>query len=250
VTAARRVDADFLALPRHQLADAALSAAIAAGASYGDLRIHSITTEILQLRDGELETAVVNHEIGLAVRVIVDGTWGFASHAELDPDVAAETAQRAVQVATTLAPLNAERIELAAEPIYSDVSWVSDYRVDPFKVGVADKIAVLGEYSGRLLAADGVDHVSAVLYAAKEQTFYADTFGSSITQQRVRVLPSLEAVTVDAAAGMFDTMRRRAAGSTSRATTSGTGPMSWRNCRRSSPRRPRRPLCRPARRTW
>jgi TldD protein len=207
VSAPRRVDADFLGLPRHQLADAALSAAVAAGASYADLRIHRITTEIVQLRDGELETAVVNREIGLAVRVIVDGTWGFASHAELDPNVAAETARRAVQVATTLAHLNAERIELAAEPIYSDVSWVSDYRVDPFTVGVADKIAVLGEYSGRLLAADGVDHVSAGLHAAKEQTFYADTFGSSITQQRVRVLPTVEAVTVDAAAGMFDTMR-------------------------------------------
>ncbi len=184
-----------------------MSAAITAGASYADLRVHCVTTEIVQLRDGELETAVVNREIGLAVRVIVDGTWGFASHAELDPDVAAETARRAVQVATTLASLNAERIELAAEPVYSDVSWVSDYRVDPFALGNGDKIAVLGEYSGRLLAADGVDHVSAGLYAAKEQTFYADTFGSSITQQRVRVQPTLEAVTVDAAAGTFDTMR-------------------------------------------
>jgi TldD protein len=180
---------------------------MAAGARYADLRIHGITSDIVQLRDGELETAVVNREIGLAVRVIVDGTWGFASHAELDPDVAAETARRAVQVATTLAPLNAERIELAAEPVYSDVSWVSDYRVDPFAVAAADKIAVLGEYSGRLLAADGVDHVSAGLHTAKEQTFYADTFGSSITQQRVRVLPTLEAVAVDAAAGTFDTMR-------------------------------------------
>ena len=43
--------------------------------------------------------------------------------------------------------------------------------------------------------------------AVKEQTFYADTFGSSITQQRVRVMPSLEAVTVDSAAGSFDSMR-------------------------------------------
>ncbi len=63
-------------------------------------------------------TPTLDREIGLAVRVIVDGTWGFASHAELDPAVAAETARRAVRVATTLAPLNAERIELAAEPVY------------------------------------------------------------------------------------------------------------------------------------
>jgi len=207
VTASRRVDADFVGLPRHELADAALAAATTAGATYADLRIHRITTEIVQLRDGELETSVVNREIGLAVRVIVDGTWGFASHAELDPAVAADTARRAVKVATTLAPLNAERIELAPEPVYRDVSWVSDYRVDPFDVSAADKIAVLDEYSGRLLAADGVDHASAMLNAVKEQTFYADTFGSSITQQRVRVMPLLEAVTVDAAAGTFETMR-------------------------------------------
>jgi len=207
VTALRRVDADFLALPRHELAEAAISAALAAGASYADLRIHRVTTELIQLRDGELETSVHSRELGLAVRVIVDGTWGFASHAELDPAIAAATARRAVAVATSLAPLNAERIELAPEPVYADVSWISDYQIDPFEVSTADKIAVLGEYSGRLLAADGVDHVSAGLNAVKEQVFYADTFGSSITQQRVRVLPTLEAVTVDSAAGSFETMR-------------------------------------------
>jgi TldD protein len=207
VTALRRVDADFLALPRHQLADAAISAALAAGASYADLRIHRITTELVQLRDGELETSVVTREIGLAVRVIVDGTWGFASHAELDPQVAADTARRATAVAVSLAPLNGERIELAPEPVYTDVSWISDYRIDPFDVSTADKIAVLGDYAGRLLAADGVDHVSAGVHAVKEQVFYADAFGSSITQQRVRVMPTLEAVTVDAAAGTFETMR-------------------------------------------
>ena len=211
MTPSRGIDADFLDLPRHELAEAALSAAKAAGATHADLRLHRISTEIIQLRDGELETSVVSHEVGLAVRVIVNGTWGFASHAELAPAVAAEAARRAVHVATTLAALNAERVELAPEPVYTDATWVSDYRIDPFGIPTADKIAVLKEYSGRLLNADGIDHVSAGLTAAKEQTFYADTFGSSITQQRVRVLPSLEAVTVDAAAGTFDSMRTLAA---------------------------------------
>ncbi len=48
-------------------------------------------------------------------------------------------------------------------------------------------------------------------YRAKrrhEQTFYADTFGSSITQQRVRLLPCLDAVAVDPASkGNFESMR-------------------------------------------
>jgi TldD protein len=207
VTPNRGIDADFLNLPRHQLADAALSAATAAGASHADLRIHRITTEIIQLRDGELETAAINCELGLAVRVVVDGTWGFASHADLSPTVAADMARRAVSVATTLAALNTDPVELAAEPVYADASWVSNYRIDPFSIPTADKVALLEEYSGRLLDAGGIDHVSAAVTAAKEQTFYADTFGSSITQQRVRVMPWLEAVTIDAEAGSFDSMR-------------------------------------------
>jgi len=207
VTPTREIDPDFLDLPRHELADAALSAATKAGAGHADLRIQRISTEVIQLRDGELENAVISREVGLAVRVIVDGTWGFASHAELAPSVAAETARRAVQVARTLAALNRERVELAPEPVYADATWASSYQIDPFGVPVPDKIAVLQDYSGRLLSADGVDHVSAFVTAVKEQTFYADTFGSSITQQRVRVMPSLDAVTVDTAAGSFDSMR-------------------------------------------
>ena len=207
VTPRHEVDPDFLALPRHDLAEAALSAAQAAGASYADLRIHRISTEVVHMRDGELESAGVAREIGVAVRVIVDGTWGFASNAELSPRVAADTARRAVAVARALAPLNTERIELAPEPAYTDVTWVSSYQIDPFDVPTADKIAVLGEYSGRLLASDGVDHVSAAVNCVKEQTFYADTFGSRITQQRVRLQPVLDAVAVDAASGTFESMR-------------------------------------------
>ncbi len=203
----RGVDHDFLALPLHRLADAALSAATAGGASYADLRVHSITTEIVQMRDGEVESAVLDRDIGLAVRVIVDGTWGFASHAGLTPDIAAESARHAVGVAVTLAALNADRVELADEPVYRDATWVSDCRIDPFTIPTADKVELLTEYSGRLLAADGVDHVSATVITVKEQTFYADTFGSSITQQRVRIMPELDAVAIDASSGTFESMR-------------------------------------------
>ncbi|RFZ11844.1 protease TldD [Mycobacterium marinum] len=207
MTPNRGIDAEFLDLPRLALADAALSAATAAGASYADLRIQRIGTEIIHLRDGELETAILSRELGFAVRVIVNGTWGFASHAELSASAAADTARRAVRVASTLAALNTERVELAPEPVYTDAVWVSNYQIDPFSLPASEKIAVLEDYSGRLLSADGVDHASASLNAVKEQTFYADTYGSSITQQRVRLHPSLEAVTVDSGAGIFDSMR-------------------------------------------
>ncbi|MGW5437905.1 TldD/PmbA family protein [Nocardia asteroides] len=207
----REVDEQFRALGLPALAEAALSAARAAGAEHADLRVQRLVTQSIRLRDGQVEAVTDATELGLAVRVIVDGTWGFASHAALTPATAAEVARRAVTVATTLRALNRERVELAAEPRYADVSWVSAYDLDPFAVPTADKVALLQDYSERLASADGVDHVTASVLQVKEQTFYADTAGSTITQQRVRLHPQLEAITVDAASGVFETMRTLAA---------------------------------------
>ena len=93
------------------LAEAALSAARKAGAEYADLRVHRLLTQSIRLRDGRVESLTDATELGLAVRVLVDGTWGFASHAGLTPQTACEVARRAVGVATTLRALNRERVE-------------------------------------------------------------------------------------------------------------------------------------------
>jgi len=202
----RQVDPEFRSLPLHQLADAALTRARSLGAEHADVRVHRMQTQSLRLRDGAVQSANDASTIGLAVRVVVAGTWGFAAHAELSAEVAERVAEQAVQVARALRALNRDRVVLAPEPVYRDVSWVSDYEIDPFTVPTAEKIALLGEFSQRLLAADGVDHVAASCLQVKEQTFYADLAGSTITQQRVRLQPGIEATTVDRSAGAFETM--------------------------------------------
>ena len=203
----RDVDSDFVALPLHALADAALTAARASGATHADLRVHRLRTQSLALRDGEVQSSVEATTLGVAVRVIVDGTWGFASGAVLSVDEAVAVTSRAVLVAQALRDLNRDPVVLASEPVYENVSWVSDYEIDPFDVPTTDKVDLLGEYSGRLLASDGVDHVSASVLQVKEQSFYADLAGSRITQQRVRLHPQIDAVSVDSASGGFDSMR-------------------------------------------
>jgi TldD protein len=204
---ASRVDADFLALPRAALAEAALAVARRGGAEHADLRLHRQRTQTLELRDGRVVVASDHETAGLAVRVLRDGVWGFAAHVDLTPDAAAATAARALDVAAALAPLSTERVTLAPEPVHADVAWCSPYDVDPWAVDVADKIALLGERSRSLLAAFGVDHVSASCVQVKEQTFYADTAGTSATQQRVRVDPDVTITTVDRAGGAFETLR-------------------------------------------
>lgn len=201
------VDADFLALPLRRLADAALQRARDFGVEHADFRLERLRSQDLRLRDGALQGAHDGVDVGYAVRVIVDGTWGFASTVELTPEAAVRLTEEAVRVAQVSAAISSERIELAAEPVYSDVTWVSAYDVDPLSVPVADKVELLGGWCRQLLAADSVQHVSAAVSQVVENKFYADLAGTTTTQQRVRLHPQLEAHGADEASGRFDAMR-------------------------------------------
>jgi TldD protein len=200
-----QIDSEFTAHPLRQLADAALQRAADLGAEYADFRAERVRGQQIGLSDGNLETLYDTDDLGLAVRVVVEGTWGFAATVDLTPEAAARAAEVAVDVARVAAPVNTEGRGLAPEPAHGDVTWVSAYQTDPFAVAVADKIALLTGWSSGLLASGPVDHVDASLLQVKECKFYTDG-ATTATQQRVRLHPSLTAVSV-AADGRFETMR-------------------------------------------
>jgi TldD protein len=72
---------------------------------------------------------------------------------------------------------------------------------------VADKAALLSDWSARLLAHQAVDHVTAYVLAVVEDKQFADLTGTVITQRRVRMHPVVEVFAVDAATGSFESMR-------------------------------------------
>jgi TldD protein len=200
----RRIDPEFTGLPLRELADAALDAARAAGAQHADFRAERIRGQWIRLSDGRLQTLSDGDDSGLAVRVIVDGTWGFASAVDLTPEAAAKAAGQAVEVARVAAAMNTERIELAPEPAHGDVTWVSAYEVDPFTISPKDKVDLLAQWSAQLMAHPAVTHADASLYQVKECKFYTDG-ATTATQQRVRLHPGLTAVAVTE--NGFDDMR-------------------------------------------
>jgi TldD protein len=208
---AHQIDPDFLALPMRSLADVALQRARDLGADHADFRLERIRSQDLSLRDGRLDGSHDGEDVGLSVRVIRDGTWGFAAAVDLTAETAARTAEQAIEVANVARSMSTERVELAPEPVYDDVTWVSAYDVNPFEVPDGEKLAVMIDYSRRVLDRDGVDHVTAQLRQVIEGKFYADTAGTMTTQQRVRIHPEVEALTVDAESGRFETMRTLAA---------------------------------------
>ncbi|HVF18830.1 MAG TPA: TldD/PmbA family protein [Mycobacteriales bacterium] len=197
---------EFLALPLRRLAETAMARAVDLGVSHADIRVERLASERLTLRDAHLESADRTDQLGFGVRVVSDGSWGFAASTELTPEAVLRAVDDAVDVARVTAQASTERIELAPEPAYGDVSWISAYDVDPLEVPLGDQVALLADWSSRLLRADAVAHVDAELDAVRENKFYADLAGTTTTQQRVRIQPSVTAVWVDPASGGFESM--------------------------------------------
>jgi TldD protein len=207
VAGSRDVDASFLALPLTALTDAALTRALDLGCEHADLRVERIRTQSISLRDARLESLADGEDLGLAVRVVHEGTWGFAAGVVLTAAEAVRLAEEAVAVARVSAAVNSDRVELAPEPVYPDAVYVSEYDVDPFAVPDSEKTGLLTHLSEQLLAADGVEHVQSGCQAVKEHKYYADTAGTRTRQQRVRVHPVFTALTVDRSTGAFESMR-------------------------------------------
>jgi TldD protein len=191
----QQIDAEFTGLPLRQLADAALDAAKRGGAEHADFRVERVRGQQVSLSDGNLQNLSDSDDAGLAVRVIVNGTWGFASAVDLTADAAADAARQAVEVAKVAAAMNTEHIELAPEPAYGDVTWVSDYETDPFTVSPREKADLLAAWSRGLLEHPAVTHADASLLQVKECKFYTDG-ATTATQQRVRLHPVLTAAAV------------------------------------------------------
>ncbi len=200
------LDPTFAALPHRALAEVALARASELGATHADFRFERIRYQHLGARDGVLQGAGDMEDLGFAVRVIHRGAWGFASGMVLTPDEAAKVAETAVAVATVAAAMTGAPVELAPEPVYDDVTWVSAYDVDPFAVPTSEKAALLVDWTDRLRRHPAVDHATAGLEQVHEVKFYADLSGTRTTQQRIRLMPTFEAMGSHEESGVFDSM--------------------------------------------
>lgn len=205
-----RIDPVFAALPLTAMAAAALARARELGAEHADFRVETVRSQRVSLRDGHLDGGSDGSDSGLSVRVVHDGTWGFAAGVVLTAQCAARLAEQAVEVAKVSKPVNAEPVVLAPEPVHGERVWISAYEINPFDVPDADKIAHFTAWSERLLSHAGVTHVDVGFQAVQENKYFADLAGNRITQQRIRTEAELTAVAVDEATGAFETMRTTA----------------------------------------
>src|SRR5260370_42083696 len=101
------------------------------------LRQRDLTT-----KNGQVGTLSQSESIGLGIRVLANGAWGFASTDRLTRDGVAACSAQAVYIAKASALATRSEVVMAQENAYVD-SWHSPFPNDPFEIPLETQLALL-----------------------------------------------------------------------------------------------------------
>jgi TldD protein len=175
------------------LAERALDAAAAGGASYADCRVVTRTVQHLVAKNGAIVTVEVSEDEGLGVRVIAGDAWGFAGTDELNTLGAEATARHALRIARASARVARQPVRLAPAP-----ALVGDYRTlvqrDPFEVSLDAKADLLMHTDAAMARVPRVTVREASLEFVREERYFASTDGSRLAQTIIESGGGLDAI--------------------------------------------------------
>ncbi|SNR75259.1 MULTISPECIES: TldD/PmbA family protein [Hymenobacter] len=187
---------------KKRLADAALNAAKAAGATYTDVRIGRYLNQGIFTREKQVQNIANTESYGAGIRVIANGTWGFASTNVVTEAGMAKAAQLAVEIAKANSKTQKEKVQLAPQRGYGEVSWKAPIQQNAFEVPIKDKVDLLLATNAKALE-NGASFVNSVLFQVNEQKYFASTDGSYIDQDIHRIYPTFSVTAIDRASGKF-----------------------------------------------
>src|SRR6202045_4842481 len=120
----------------------ALETARMRGATYADARVMDIRHRDLSTKNGQVGTLAESESIGIGIRVLAQGAWGFASTDRLTREGIQACAAEAVAIAKSSALAKRADVALAPEKPHVD-TWQNPFLKDPFRIPVERQIAVL-----------------------------------------------------------------------------------------------------------
>ncbi len=163
----------------------ALDSARRRGAQYADLRIVHNREERIVVRNGVVETLSSDESVGLGIRALYDGSWGFASTRNLTVPAADHAAGQAVQIARASARHNDDRRSpqrVLGAPVSSRGVYVTPIDVDPAAVSLDDKLALLLAADAEMAAVPQVTARMGNLIFIREERTFANTEGALVSQ--------------------------------------------------------------------
>ncbi len=189
---------------KKSLADAAMNAATQAGASYCDVRIGRYVNQFITTRDLRVENIVNSESMGVGVRVIAGGSYGFASTNDLSIDAVVSMARQAVAIAKANAKLQTEPLILAPVKGVGEVAWSTPFKKDWRTIPVKEKADMLIAANKAGLEA-GANFMQSNLFQVNQEKYFASTDGSYIDQDIHRLWAPMTATAVDKATNKFRT---------------------------------------------
>ena len=187
---------------KKKLADLALNAAKAKGATYADVRIGRYLNQFVITRDDKVQNIVNTESFGVGIRVIANGTWGFAATSEVTNDKIAKAAEQAVAIAKANSKIQQEPVQLAPNPGYGEVAWKTPITKNAFDVPISEKVDLLMAVNAAAMK-NGANYVNSFLFLVNEQKYFASTDGSYIDQDIHRIWPNFTVTAIDPAKGKF-----------------------------------------------
>jgi TldD protein len=166
-----------------EIAQNALDAAVRRGISYGDVRLIETEERHVSTKNGKAGTVSSSVSLGLGIRVLDRGSWGFAATDDLSADGIETTAALAVEIARASALAKKHDVFLAPEPRH-EAEWTSPIRVDPFSVPVDQNLALLLSIDAELRRNPRVTLAEASLAFSRHRQIFASSSGSLIDQTR------------------------------------------------------------------
>lgn len=189
---------------KKQLADAALNTAKSLGATYADVRIGRYLNQSVSTREKRIQGIQSSESFGVGIRVIVNGTWGFASTNIVTVDGLKKATTQAVAIGKANSKFQKEPVKLAPTQAYGEVTWNTPIQKNAFEIPVAEKVDLLLSANAAALQ-NGASFVSSNLFMINEQKYFASTDGSYIDQDIHRIWPNFSVSVTDRASGKFKT---------------------------------------------
>lgn len=184
------------------LADAAMAAATAAGATYCDVRVGRYLRQFIITREANVENIVNTESTGVGVRVIADGAWGFAATNAMTTDAVAQAARQATAIAKANAKTLTTPVQLAPLKGVGEVSWRTPIVKNAMQVPIEEKVDLLMGVNSAAMGA-GASFVQSMLFVVNEQKYFASTDGSYIDQDVHRIWAPMDVTVIDKATGKF-----------------------------------------------
>ena len=158
-----------------------LDLAAVKGAGYCDVRLVETGQERFVVRNGVVDTLSNDQSLGIGIRVLVDGSWGFASTSIVTPDEVDRITDLAISIAKASAISNNGPVSLGP-PVTSRGVYTTPIQTDPFTISQEDKLGLLLEADRQMGSVKGISARTGNLIFSREHKTFANSEGAHVDQ--------------------------------------------------------------------